>query len=113
MYVDYFCEDPVILHNDPQCKTHKLAKQVQDTQDQMSKSSSHCNDRASTALQFQDGLTRPTGNVLIGAKRKKAAHNAVTTCWLQKDSDVRVPDFVIYQHKLTDQMPGTWKLFIL
>jgi hypothetical protein len=33
VYVDYFCEVPVILHNDLQCKTHQLAKQVQDKQD--------------------------------------------------------------------------------
>jgi len=25
-YVDCFCEVPVILHNDLQCKTHQLAK---------------------------------------------------------------------------------------
>jgi hypothetical protein len=49
----------------------------------------------------------------MGAKRKKAAHNAIATCRLQKDSDVHVPDFVIYQHKRNYQMPGTWKLFIL
>jgi hypothetical protein len=69
--------------------------------------------QASTALQFQDSVTWHTGNVLIAAKHKKAVHNAVATCRLQKDSDVRVSDFVIYQHKLTDQMPGTQKLFIL
>ena len=37
-YVDCFFEIPVILHNDLHCKTHQLAKQVQDIQDQMSKS---------------------------------------------------------------------------
>ena len=62
--------------------------------------------QASTALQFQDGVPWPTGNMLIAVKHKKAVHNAVTTCRLQKDSDVHVPDFVIYPHKLTDQMPG-------
>jgi hypothetical protein len=46
-YVDCFCELPVILHNDFQCKTHQLAKQVQVTQDKMSKSCSRCNDGAS------------------------------------------------------------------
>jgi len=56
-YVDCFCEILVILHNGLHCKTHQLAKQVQDTQDQMSKSSSQCSDSASTALQFQDGVT--------------------------------------------------------
>lgn len=45
--------------------------------------------------------------MLIAAKHKKAAHNAVTTCRLQTDSDVHVPDFVIYQHKLADQCTCT------
>lgn len=105
VYVDYFYEVPVILHNDLQCKTHQLAKQ--DTQDQMSKSNSRCNESVSTALQFQDSVIWRTGNMLIAAKHKKAAHNAFTTCRLQKGSDVRVPDLVIYQLKLADQMPGT------
>lgn len=30
-YVDCFCEIPVILHNGLHCKTHQLAKRVQDT----------------------------------------------------------------------------------
>jgi hypothetical protein len=62
--------------------------------------------QASTALQFQDGVTWLTENMLIAAKHKKAVHNAFTTCRPQKDSDVHVPDFIIYQHKLADQMPG-------
>jgi hypothetical protein len=63
--------------------------------------------QASKALQFQDGVTWPTGNMLIAAKHKKAAHNAFTTCRLQMDSDVRAPDFVIYRHELADQIPWT------
>jgi len=63
--------------------------------------------QGSTALQFQDGVTWRTGNMLIAAKHKKAAHNAFTTCQLQKESDVCVPDLVIYQHKLADQTPWT------
>ena len=47
VYTDCFCEVPVILHNDLHCKTHQLVKQVQDTPDQMRKSSSGCNDSAS------------------------------------------------------------------